>query len=150
APHYREEEPPAGADPIEVVRAHAVGKARSVAGEFVLAVDTEVVLDGEVYGKPGDADDARAMLRRLAGRTHDVVSGLCLRSPAWEEIGHAVTHVTFRAGDDREIAAYVELGEWRNRAGGYAVQGRGARFIEQIEGDYLNVVGLPAALLCDV
>jgi septum formation protein len=87
------------------------------------------------------------MLEALAGRTHEVVSGLCLRTPAWEEVHREVTRVTFRPLTPRDLAAYMVSGEWRNRAGAYAIQGRGAALVERIEGDYLNVVGLPAALL---
>ena len=120
----------------------------AVAGERpALGVDTEVVLDGTVYGKPADAGEAEAMLEALSGRTHDVVSGLCLVTPGWEEVGHEVTRVSFRPLDARDLAAYIGTGEWRGRAGAYAIQGRGAALVERIGGDYLNVVGLPAALL---
>ncbi len=144
APAY-EESP--GGDPVE----HAAGKARSVAvGEStVLGVDTIVVCDGERIGKPRDAGEAAAMLTRLAGRTHEVVSGLCLRTAAWEELGAATTRVTFRPLAEAAVAAYVTTGEWEGRAGAYAIQGRGAALVERIEGDYLNVVGLPAALLVE-
>ncbi len=137
-----------GDDPVE----HAVGKARSVdgGGDPVLGVDTVVVLDGDVLGKPTDADDAASMLGRLAGRTHDVVSGLCLRTDDWEESGSAVTAVTFRGLTTDEIAEYVAAAEWQGRAGAYAIQGYGASLVERVDGDYLNVVGLPAALLLDV
>ena len=149
-PSYEEKDAP-GADPIELVRAHALGKARSLAGKAagrpVLGVDTTVLLDGEVFGKPADESEARAMLARLAGRTHEVISGLCLIGSGWEELGDEVTRVTFRALDAGEIGAYLATGEWRGRAGAYAIQGIGARLVEKIEGDYLNVVGLPAALL---
>ena len=140
-----------GADPIAEVERHAQGKARSVAGiagdRPVLGVDTEVVLDGRVYGKPGDEAEAEAMLEELSGQTHEVVSGLCLLTPAWEELGHAVTRVSFRALTPRELGLYVVSEEWRERAGGYAIQGLGAALVERIDGDYLNVVGLPTALL---
>jgi len=140
-----------GGDPVETVRANAQGKARSVAEEAgdrpVLGVDTEVVLDGRVYGKAETASEAEAMLESLAGRTHEVVSGLSMLTPGWEVIEHEVTRVSFRPLDARDLAAYVGMGEWEGRAGAYAVQGRGAGLIERIEGDYLNVVGLPAALL---
>ena len=82
-----------------------------------------------------------------AGSTHEVVSGLCLLTPAWEELHHEVTAVTFRPLTARDIASYVASGEWQGRAGAYAIQGLGAALVERIEGDYLNVVGLPAALL---
>jgi septum formation protein len=153
APAY-EEEATDSADPVEVVRANARGKARSVAvsaGERpVLGVDTEVVLDGRVLGKPSGATEAEEMLEALAGRTHEVVSGLCLVTPAWEEVGHEVTRVELRELTARDLAAYVATGEWKGRAGAYAIQGRGAGLVGRIEGDYLNVVGLPAALLVRV
>lgn len=139
------------ADPVAEVERHAQGKARSVAGiagdRPVLGVDTEVVLDGRVYGKPADEAEAEAMLDELSGKTHDVISGLCVLTPAWEELRHAVTRVSFRALTPRELGLYVVSEEWRERAGGYAIQGLGAALVERIEGDYLNVVGLPAALL---
>jgi septum formation protein len=87
------------------------------------------------------------MLETLAGRTHEVVSGLCLRTPAWEELHTATTFVTFRPLAGRELDHYVDTGEWEGRAGAYAIQGRGASLVERIDGDFLNVVGLPAALL---
>ena len=148
-PRYDEEL--TGVDPAAEVERHAQGKARAVAGiagdRPVLGVDTEVVLDGRVYGKPGDEAEAEAMLEELSGQTHEVVSGLCLLTPAWEELGHAVTRVTFRALTPRELGLYVVSEEWRERAGGYAIQGLGAALVERIDGDYLNVVGLPTALL---
>jgi septum formation protein len=150
APRYVEDDE-AGVAPVELVRAHAQGKARSLAGELeerpVLGVDTTVVLDGRIYAKPASAAEAAAMLDALAGRTHEVVSGLCLVTPGWEELHHEVTRVSFRPVDARDLAAYVATEEWRGRAGSYAIQGLGAGFVERIEGDYLNVVGLPAALL---
>jgi septum formation protein len=153
APRYEERHEP-GLTPSEVVRERARGKAVSVADEAgdrpVLGVDTEVVCDGRVHGKPADAAGAEAMLEAFSGRTHEVVSGLCLLTPAWEAVRHEVTRVTFRPLTPRELGGYVAGGEWQGRAGGYAVQGLGARLVERIEGDYLNVVGLPAALLCDL
>jgi septum formation protein len=150
APRY-EEHDSSGADPVELVREHAHGKAWSVAGGAgdrpVVGVDTAVVLDGRVFGKPGDAGEAEAMLEALAGRTHVVVSGLCVVTPGWEELVHEETRVTFRPLTARDLAAYVGGGEWEGRAGAYAIQGRGAALVERIEGDYLNVVGLPAARL---
>ena len=142
APAY-EEEP--GGDPIE----HAAGKARSVDGgdRPVLGVDTIVACNGEVLGKPRDATDAERMLELLSGRTHEVVSGLCLRTPAWEELHPASTRVTFRRLTPRDLAHYLASGEWQGRAGAYAIQGLGAGLVDGIEGDYLNVVGLPGALL---
>lgn len=149
-PRYEERDAP-GTDPIELARAHAQGKARSVAAEAgdrpVLGVDTAVVLDGVVYGKPADAGEAARMLEALGGRTHVVISGLCLVTPGWEELAHDATFVAFRRLTPRDIARYVASGEWEGRAGAYAIQGLGAALVERIEGDYLNVVGLPGALL---
>ena len=145
------EETPAEGDAVSLVRGHAREKARSVAGGAgdrpVLGVDTAVVLGGRIFGKPADAADAVAMLEELGGRTHLVVSGLCLLTPAWEVVQHEATRVTFRTLTARDLAAYVATGEWEGRAGAYAIQGRGAALVRRIEGDYLNVVGLPAALL---
>jgi MAF protein len=150
APRY-EERDDTGLSPTELVQAHAAGKARSVAGEAgerpVLGVDTAVVVDGRVLGKPADEAEAAEMLEALSGRTHVVVSGLCLLAPGWEAVDHDGTRVSFRELTPRDIAAYVRSGEWHGRAGGYAIQGFGATLVDRIEGDYLNVVGLPAALL---
>jgi septum formation protein len=149
-PRYEENDPP-GLGPAELVRAHAEGKARSLADEArdrpVLGVDTAVVLDGRVFGKPGSAEEAADMLEALGGETHEVVSGLCLLTPGWAVVEHDVTRVTFRRLTPRDLAGYVASGEWEGRAGGYAIQGLGAGLVSRIEGDYLNVVGLPAALL---
>jgi septum formation protein len=148
-PSYEERDSP-DADPVELVREHARGKAHSVGPQEecpVLGVDTAVVVDGQSLGKPGNAAEAEAMLERLSGRTHEVVSGLCLITPAWEELHHEMTTVTFRPLTARDLAHYVGSGEWEGRAGGYAIQGLGAALVERIEGDYLNVVGLPGALL---
>jgi septum formation protein len=140
-PHYTE----LGDDPVE----HAAGKARSLDGgdRPVLGVDTVVVCDGAVLGKPDTAGDAERMLELLSGRTHEVVSGLCLRTLAWEELHRDVTRVTFRELTPRDIATYIAAAEWEGRAGSYAIQGFGANLVARIEGDYLNVVGLPGALL---
>ena len=150
APSYEEDDRP-DADAVELVREHARGKAHSVLagadGRPVLGVDTAVVLDGVAYGKPANAADAERMLERLSGRTHLVVSGLCLVTAGWELVEHESTRVSFRELTPRELAVHLVHGEWRGRAGGYAIQGRGGALVERIEGDYLNVVGLPAALL---
>jgi septum formation protein len=150
APSYDEQTPPA-ADPLQVVREHARGKARSVAGiaddRPVVGVDTAVVLNGRIFGKPENATEAEQMLEELSGKTHVVVSGRCLLTPGWEDVEHEATRVTFRELAPRELGTYVATGEWEGRAGAYAIQGRGASLVRCIEGDYLNVVGLPAALL---
>jgi septum formation protein len=149
-PRY-EEQVPEIADAVEVVRENAQAKARSVADEAggrpVLGVDTEVVLQGLIFGKPADASEAEQMLEELSGKTHVVLSGLCLLTTGWEVVEDEGTRVTFRELTPRDLAAYIATGEWEGRAGAYAIQGRGAALVSGIEGDYLNVVGLPAALL---
>jgi len=132
-------------DPVE----HAAGKARSVdgGGRVVLGVDTDVFVDGRRLGKAADVAAARSLLTLLSGRAHEVVSGLCLRGPDWEELHRVVTLVEFRPLAAAEIERYLAAGEWQGRAGAYAIQGLGASLVERITGDYLNVVGLPAGLL---
>jgi septum formation protein len=150
APGYVEHDD-GDASPVDVVERHALGKARSVAGlaagRLVLGVDTTVVVDGRPHGKAATPTEAAGMLADLAGRPHAVVSGLCLLGDGFEEVGHDSTTVVFRPLTEHEIAGYVATREWEGRAGAYAIQGRGAALVERIEGDYLNVVGLPAALL---
>jgi septum formation protein len=151
APDYVEDDPP-DADPIELVRRHAEGKARSVHsdGHVTLGVDTTVVLDGRVYGKAAIGEDAREMLQELAGRTHTVVSGLCVLGTGDDVVAHESTDVTFRPLTAEAVDSYVASGEWEGRAGAYAIQGLGGRLVERIDGDYLNVVGLPGALLVSI
>ena len=150
APDYVEHDPP-DADAEQLVREHALGKARSVAAQAgerpVLGVDTTVVLGGRIHAKPTDAGDAERMLEELGGKTHAVVSGLALVTPGWEIVEAELTRVTFRPLTPRDLAGYVAAREWEGRAGGYAIQGKGAALVERIEGDYLNVVGLPGSLL---
>jgi septum formation protein len=150
APKY-EEETPRDLDPLQVVREHARAKARSVVDiaddRPIVGVDTAVVLEGKIFGKPANGSDAEQMLEELGGKTHVVVSGLCLLTPGWEDVEHEATQVAFRELAPRELGIYVATGEWEGRAGGYAIQGRGAALVRAIEGDYLNVVGLPVALL---
>ena len=151
APDYVEDDPP-DADAVELVRRHAGGKARSVHfdGRITLGVDTTVLLEGRVYGKAADRDAAERMLRELSGRTHTVVSGVCLLGGSEDVLEHATTNVTFRALDSDVLDAYLESGEWEGRAGAYAIQGLGGRLVERVDGDYLNVVGLPGALLVSI
>ena len=110
---------------------------------MVLGADTEVILDDEVFGKPRDADDAAAMLRRLAGRTHRVVSAVSLVSSAREAQAVSVSEVTFAAINDAQIAAYVATGECFGKAGAYAIQGGAERFVRHLSGSYSGVMGLP-------
>jgi nucleoside triphosphate pyrophosphatase len=139
--------------PAEVAVENAYRKAAEAAGSGtggdarVLAVDTVVSLGARLYGKPVDTADARATIAALSGRRHAVLSGVCLIEAGRHRTALAVTQVEFRALDERLIEWYVESGEWRERAGGYAIQGRGAALVERIEGDYTNVVGLPVATL---
>ncbi len=131
-----------------MARENARRKAEAVDGEAVIGVDTVVAIDGELFGKPRDEAHARAMLERLCGRTHRVVSGLAVRRDRLEVVD-ATTEVTFRAAGGL-VDWYLPHGEWRERAGGYAIQGRGAALVREIRGDYLNVVGLPVAALLDL
>ncbi len=141
--------------PAEVVAVeNARQKAASVAGAAgsatVLGVDTIVCLAGQIYGKPADAEEAGRTLRALSGRRHQVISGLCVIEGGVGRTGAASTGVQFRALDETLIEWYVASGEWRGRAGGYAIQGRGAALVAAIEGDYLNVVGLPVTTLLEL
>jgi septum formation protein len=129
--------------PREVVVENAVRKARAVEGELVLGADTEVFLDGRVFGKAADEREAEGHLRALSGRTHEVWGGIALREGARERTAHAVTRVTFANLTDEMLAWYLASGEWRDRAGAYAIQGRGSALVDSIEGDFWNVVGLP-------
>jgi septum formation protein len=109
-----------------------------------------VCLGSRIYGKPPDAAGARQVLLTLAGRRHLVISGLCLIGDGVARTAAATTSVEFRAFDEPLLEWYVASGEWRDRAGGYAIQGRGAALVERIEGDYLNVVGLPVSTLLEL
>ncbi len=113
----------------------------------MLGVDTLVALDERLYGKPADRAEAAQTLRALAGRSHQVVSGICLIDAAGERIASATTRVSFRPMSDAAVDWYLDTGEWQGRAGAYAIQGRGAALVQSIDGDYLNVVGLPVATL---
>jgi septum formation protein len=130
-------------DPRQVVVENALRKARAVDGDLVLGSDTEVFLEGRIFGKATDERHAEEYLRLLNGRTHEVWSGIALRDAEGERTGVAVTQVTFRQLRDEEIAWYLDTGEWRGRAGAYAIQGRGSALVERIDGDFWNVVGLP-------
>ena len=130
-------------DPVQVALENARRKAGGRPG--TLGVDTLVALDGRIYGKPADERQARETLLALGGRTHEVISGMVLG----DEGVTVTTEVSFRPLEDL-VDWYVATGEWRGRAGGYAIQGRGAALVRGIRGDYLNVVGLPAAALLDL
>jgi septum formation protein len=141
-------------EPVRTVERNARGKAAEVlarvrlhAGELVLGVDTVVVIDGRVLGKAGSEQEAGEYLRSLAGRRHEVYSGLHLCDRERGVTAHAVTGVTFRALDEGDVARYVTSGEWRERAGAYAIQGIGSALVAAVDGDYFNVVGLPVAEL---
>ena len=135
-------------DPEEMVVDNARLKARAVDGELVLGVDTAVVIDGRAYGKAGSEPEARDLLERLSGRRHEVWSGVALRERGGaERTAAAVTRVRFRSLDERLLDWYLVSEEWRGRAGAYAIQGRGAALVEEIDGDFWNVVGLPVPVL---
>ena len=141
-------------EPVRTVERNARGKAAEVLtrvhlrpGELVLGVDTVVVIDGRVLGKAGSERQAGEYLRLLAGRRHDVYSGLHLCDRERGVSAHAVTGVTFRPLTDGDIGRYVASGEWRERAGAYAIQGIGSALVAAVDGDYFNVVGLPVTEL---
>jgi septum formation protein len=147
-------------DPAEVARENALRKARAGrdlgagagvdAPETVLGVDTLVALDRRIYGKPADERAAHETLMALSGVTHTVFSGVALIDADREHVAVARTDVRFRRCDESLIDWYVSRGEWRGRAGGYAIQGVGAVLVREIRGDYENVVGLPLATLLDL
>jgi septum formation protein len=145
----------ASGPPHEIALENAYRKASAVAASGladgpVLGVDTVVALGARVYGKPAYPEEARRTLTALAGRRHTVVSGVCVIEDGRSRTAAAQTAVEFRALSDRLLDWYVASGEWRDRAGGYAIQGRGAALVAAIEGDYLNVVGLPVPTLLEL
>jgi septum formation protein len=149
-----DEETRPGESPSEYVRRLAADKAARVVEQLdhaggedplVLAADTAVVVDGTIMGKPTDAADASRMMRHLAGRSHEVLTGVSLRRGAAEAQHVESTRVTFASMSAEEIAWYVASGEGRDKAGAYAIQGLASRFVQRIEGSYTNVVGLPMA-----
>ncbi len=151
-PSRLDEVPQPGERPQDYVVRVARDKARHVTRRIreqgltphpVLGADTEVVLDGEILGKPRDRAHGLDMLRRLAGRTHEVLSGLCVLHAGREQTALSVSRVTFRPLAAAEIAAYWDTGEPADKAGAYAIQGRAAAFVERLEGSYSGVMGLP-------
>jgi septum formation protein len=134
-------------DPREAVLENALRKARSVRGDVVLGADTAVVLGDRALGKPADRRQAAEFLAALNGGTHEVMTGIAVVDPGGERGDVAVTRVRFRDLRPAELDWYLATEEWRDRAGGYAIQGRGAALVDSIEGDYWNVVGLPVPAL---
>ena len=132
----------------------ALTKARAAAeqhqNQLTLGADTTVVVDEEILGKPRDRDDAQRMLKSLQGRWHQVLTGVALVSGKTAKVSHEVTDVKFAAMSETEISWYVTTGEPMDKAGAYAIQGQGARFIEEIKGDYFNVMGLPVRLVYEL
>ena len=145
-----DEAPLPGEDPKEYVQRLAERKARAVPcepTEIVLGADTTVVIDGEMLAKPEDAADARRMLAKLSGRRHEVMTGICLRWGSGMIRDGAITSVWFMHMSQGEIAEYVSSGETMDKAGAYAIQGLAGKYVEQIEGCYFNVMGLPVNLV---
>lgn len=148
-----DESPRPGESPATYVRRVAADKSAAVAarnGCVVIAADTAVVVDGDILGKPRDEDDAAAMLGRLSGRRHEVMTGVSLRCNAYEIGRVETTGVYFAPLSPADIAWYLASGEWRDKAGAYAIQGLASRFIPRIEGSYSNVVGLPVACVVEL
>jgi septum formation protein len=156
APSDIDESARAGESPREYVerlaREKAEGAARARLFGLVLGADTTVVVEGAILAKPLDEEDARRMLRSLRGRWHEVLTGVALvrAEDGRAVVAHERTRVRFSEMTDAEIAWYVATGETADKAGAYAVQGRGALFVEEIEGDYWNVVGLPVRLVYEL
>lgn len=144
------EEPLPGETAVEHAHRLARQKAEAVAcseGEIILGADTVVVVEGLILGKPSDPADARRMLGALSGRTHEVVTGICLRSTHQCIVDSETTRVRFVDLAEKDIEEYVASGEPMDKAGAYAIQGLASKFIDRIEGCYFNVVGLPVALV---
>ncbi|HEY0280647.1 MAG TPA: nucleoside triphosphate pyrophosphatase [Solirubrobacterales bacterium] len=140
-------------DPEFLVIENARRKARAVSapsGVLVIACDTDVVLDGEVLGKPADASESKIYLDRMSGRAHTVMSGLVLVQDGEERSGLERTEVVFKDISDAEKQRYVNFGEWQGRSGGYAIQTLGSTLVERVEGSISNVVGLPVGLLAQL
>jgi septum formation protein len=138
-------------DPERLVVENARRKAAAVAaGGLVIACDTDVVLDGEVLGKPADAGEAREYLDRMSGRAHTVMSGLVVVEDGEEWSGLETTSVVFKRLSEAEKERYVRFGEWEGRSGGYAIQTLGSSLVERLEGSVSNVVGLPVGLLAEL
>lgn len=141
-------------DPAEVAVENALRKARAArlsdTKETILGVDTLVALDSRIYGKPASEREARETIAALAGATHTVLSGVALLRGDRKQVALATTEVVFRDCDEQLIGRYVASGEWREKSGGYAIQGLGAMLVREIHGDYENVVGLPLATLLDL
>lgn len=151
-PAKGEEKPPEGVGPGELVMALASAKAREVAaaraaGDTVIGADTIVWVDGRVLGKPHSEQEAGQMLRLLSGNVHEVYTGVCLIKGGEESCQFDVTRVRFRPLSEREIAAYIKTGEPMDKAGAYGAQGKAALFVQSIEGDFFNVMGLPLCML---
>ncbi len=140
-----------GGDPEHLVVENARRKAEAVGAEgTVIACDTDVVLDGEVLGKPADEREAREYLDRMSGRAHEVMSGLVVVEDGVERSGLEKTKVVFKDLSDREKDRYVRFGEWQGRSGGYAIQTLGSTLVARLEGSVSNVVGLPVGLLAEL
>jgi len=138
-------------DPEQLVRLNALRKARALGeGGLVIACDTDVVLDGQVLGKPGDEAEAREYLDRMSGRAHTVMSGLVVVADGEERVGVEKTTVVFKRLSEPEKERYVRFGEWKGRSGGYAIQTLGSSLVERLEGSVSNVVGLPVGLLAEL
>ena len=146
-----DETPRAGEAAAAYVARLAEAKARAVLARqpqaIVLGADTTVVVDGDILAKPDDAADATRMVSRLAGRAHEVLTGVALVSATWSRVKVAATLVWFAPMSASEIEAYVASGEPMDKAGAYGIQGRAARYVTRIDGSYSNVVGLPVALV---
>jgi len=146
-PSNMKEEIPEKVDSLRFVRDLALKKARlakrKTTADLVIAADTIVTMDNEIFGKPKDADDATVMLSKLSGRIHHVITGVCILAGVRQILDHEITKVTFYRLSEDEITAYISSGEFADKAGAYGIQGLAALFVKKIEGCYFNVVGFP-------
>jgi len=150
APDYAEHHAPE-LSPSELVRTLALGKARAVAAlhpeAVVVGADQVVAVAGQVWSKPAGEAEARGQLRTLAGRSHELVTGVAVLGPGWERVEHEVAHLTMYPLEEAELEGYLATGEWQGCAGSYRVEGRGLALFSEIRGDQTNIRGLPMTRL---
>lgn len=147
-PSSADETVPKGLSPAQTVEYLSGIKAQAVRNsasqeDIIVSADTIVVIDGQIFGKPADRNEAVEMLSRLSGRTHEVYTGICVN----DQVSHECSKVTFRALSMDEIEAYIDTGEPMDKAGAYGIQGKGSLLVSRIEGDYFNIMGLPVCRL---
>lgn len=148
-PAQTDEQPAVYSDAIDFVRHVALEKAEWVwdrsPADLIIAADTIVTMEGEIFGKPADRAAAREVLLRLGGHTHEVITGICLKTPTMEILDQEITRVTFHPLTEAEVDQYLDSGEPFDKAGAYGIQGLASLFVRRVEGCYFNVIGFPVA-----